>query len=297
MLSGLTIKFFFDDKVMHFISLRKSTLLFLLIMLLFPSKAPASDDTLSALDELTAEDINEKKIRVFLIAKRETTISADISEKILNIPFVMGESFKQGDLLIELDSELTAAAKLRAQKELEAATVNLEAIKDLSSRGDATHVELINAERDKIVAETGLILASKNFSSCRILAPYAGRIVKVKKNEFEHIESGEPLLQIIDDNTLLAHFLLPVKDFPQIRVGTEISFTVPLLNQEFSGKISQISAILDAASSTFEVAADIDNNSGLLRAGMSGWLDKDKFKDSCKNPAEEEADTRNNPDN
>lgn len=237
---------------------------------------PASgdeDDLYTSQDVSLADaDISGDKIRVFLIAETEATISSEVDGKIISLPYVMGETFKKGDTLVELDSELALAAKDKAEKELEAATTNLDAIKDLRSRDDATLVELKIAEKDQAVAQAGLILARKNLSMCRINAPFSGRVIKVEKNEHELASSREPLISIINDNTLLAHFLLPISSFPATRIGDEIEVTIPLVDRSFTAKISRISATLDAASGTFEVAADIDNSAQLLRAGMSGWF-------------------------
>ncbi len=256
-----------------------SIILFISIIFLSNSTISQCDEILMDDIKLADEDINGDKVRVFLIAKNQATISAEISGRIISLPFVMGETFNKGDILVELDSELAVAARDKAEKELEASTLNLEAIRDLRSREDATLVELINAERDEAIAKAGLILAKKNLSMCKIAAPYAGRIVKVERNEHELASSGDPLLSIIDDNTLLAHFLLPISKFPSTTIGTEITITIPLIDNVIKAKISQISATLDAASGTFEVAADIDNSDKLLRAGMSGWFTPSEIKE------------------
>ncbi len=249
------------------------TLLLLYTAFFLPSSL--ADDTAIETDSaisLADADISGNKIRVFLIAKDEATISSEIDGRITSLTLVMGETFKKGDILIKLDAELAEAAKNKAEIQLKASQTNLEAIEDLRSRNDATLVELANAQRDEAIARADSILAKRNLRMCTIKAPFSGRVVSVEKNQFELAKAGEPLMHIIDDNTLLAHFLLPVSKFPITKIGQEISITIPLLHQSFKAHISRISATLDAASDTFEVAADIDNQKNLLRAGMSGWF-------------------------
>ena len=272
MLKPVYTSFIINRNILH------TLLLICLIYLAYPSNSYSYDA--SRLNEenisFTDDDIIGEKVRVFLIAKNEATISSETDGKIISLPFVMGQSFNKGDLLVELDSELAEAAKNKAEKELEANKVNFEAIKDLRSREDATLVELINAEKDTAIAEAGLILAKKNLQMCRIHAPFSGRVIKVEKHEYELTKTGEPVISIINDNMLLAHFLLPISEFPNTKIGAEIKITIPLLKKSFTARISQISATLDAASNTFEVAADIDNSDKILRAGMSGWFRPEK---------------------
>ncbi len=255
----------------------RSLLLFFTLLLLaetLSTDSLADETTLNADTDISLADadVSGNKIRVFLIAKDAATISSEIDGRITALPLVMGETFNNGDLLVKLDSELAEAAKDKAEKQLEASRTNLEAVKDLRSRNDATLVELANAQRDEAIARAELILARRNLRMCTINAPFSGRVVTVEKNQFELAKAGEPLLEVIDDNTLLAHFLLPVSEFPHTAIGQEVSITIPLLHKNFKASISRISATLDAASDTFEVAADIDNRKGLLRAGMSGWF-------------------------
>ena len=251
--------------------------LYLFITLFLPNYGETAEPDIDSLQDTAITDatVSGEKIRVFLIAKDQATISSQIDGKIIELPFVMGDTFEKGDLLVELDPELAQAARDKAEAELKASQTNFEAIEDLRSRDDATLVELINAQKDVASARAGLILARKNLQMCRIIAPFSGRVIKVEKNRYELAKAGEPLISIINDNTLLASFLLPISEFPRTKIGQEIILTIPVTGQNFTARISRISATLDAASNTFEVAADLDNSKKLLRAGMSGWFTRE----------------------
>ena len=115
---------------------------------LMTSSLAGETDTLYPQDlALTDATISGEKIRVFLIAKDKATISSEIDGRVVALPFVMGNTFKKGDLLVELDSELAQAARDKAEVELSASQANLEAVQDLRSRDDATLVSLSMLKR------------------------------------------------------------------------------------------------------------------------------------------------------
>lgn len=137
--------------------------------------------------------------------------------------------------------------------------------------------DLASAINDIAQAENALTIANKEITECIINAPYNGRVISVEVNEHELVQPGQPLIKIIDDSVLQAHFLLPESLFQVAKIGTEVKMSITANNEEITGKISRISADFDAASGTFEVYVDIDNKEGKLNTGMKGWLSLKEF--------------------
>ncbi len=132
--------------------------------------------------------------------------------------------------------------------------------------------ELSKAERDVAVAQARCDLAQGELRGCTLKAPYAGRVARVLINENELVERGTPAIEIVDDRVLRAKFLLPSTLFRGVRLGQELHLDVRETGATVVVRISHIAAVLDAASETFEVYAELDNAAGELRAGMNGTL-------------------------
>jgi len=198
--------------------------------------------------------------------------------------------------------ELARLAEARTRERqaaavLAAARANLAATQRLFESGQTSQVELENARRDLATAEADcelvaatvaresnkaereveltagrLELARAELAACTVRAPYAGRVAHVLVNAHERVERGTPLLEIVDDRVLLAKFLLPSALFSSVTLGQELELTVTETGAVVPIRVSHISAVLDAASGTFEVHGEADNASGLLRAGMNGHV-------------------------
>jgi multidrug resistance efflux pump len=184
-----------------------------------------------------------------------------------------------------------------AQAVLKAAQVNLAATRRLHENGHASELELENARRDAttastdcelvaavsakelIDAERGVALARgqrdlaiDEWQACAIRAPYAGRTARVLINEHEFVQRGTPLIEVVDDTVLLARFLLPSALFRSVGVGRKLELHINETATTVEATVSHVAAVLDAASVTVEVYAEVDNAGGKLRAGMNGTL-------------------------
>jgi RND family efflux transporter MFP subunit len=215
---------------------------------------------------------------VVLKAKREATLSARVDGQIESIPVVFGQQFNEGDLLVKIRDTIYSAALARAGAILQAAARNFDMVSEMRGRADASEIDLENAKRDAAVASSAYRLAEEDLSSCVIAAPFPGRVLQVVVNEQESIQRQQPLMQIVDDRTLMAHFLMPQTLYSQLKQGMELQIDIPILNTTVPAKVERISAAFDSNSKTIEVYAEIDNSGDQFRVGMNGWLNLEQIQ-------------------
>lgn len=220
-----------------------------------------------------AEDrVDAEAVRAILSASRKAILSAEISLPIKKIHRQMGESFQAGDVLLEFDDKLAVANVDAAKAALQAAMASFEAVSSMYTRKNASRVDLEMAKRENTMAETKLRMSEYELSACVIRAPFSGRIEEILVNEHELVSRGEKLMVIVDDTVLRAQFLAPEEDFRKLRIGDKLSLRVFATGEEVSGTLSNIAAVFDPASRTFEVWANVDNGEGGLRAGMNALV-------------------------
>jgi len=186
---------------------------------------------------------------------------------------------------------------------LKAAEANLLATQNLYNDGHASQMDLENAKRDATIAKTECELADSvsakeltkakrelvitrgqrdiagdELDACTIRAPFGGRVARLLVHEHEFVERGTALMETVDDRVLLAKFLLPSALFRSVHKGQELNLFVIEASETVVVKVSHISAVLDSASVTFEVYAEVDNTERNLWAGMNGLLSLSEIK-------------------
>lgn len=210
-------------------------------------------------------------LHVILEPIHRTVLSANVISPVVNINKKMGDHFEKDDTLIQFDNTVFENYFNKAYAALNRAEAALHAKKELFENKIASLLELKDAEASLAAAQADAVLAQRHHNNCCIKAPYKGRVasVYIKEHEWPR-QTGQRVMEIIDDSTLLAKILLPSNVLPLIGMDKPLHIALNDLNQVIEAKITRIAPFIDPASSTIQIEAEIDNSKGLLIAGMTG---------------------------
>lgn len=217
----------------------------------------------------------ERMIHVILAPHHRTILSSQVSNPgiatpVLNIYHRMGESVKKGELLILIQDDVFKAGLEKARAVLKRYEAALYAKNQLFKDDLASFLDLKEAQANVASAMSELTLAELQLSFCYIRSPYNGKVVGLSVEEHETPQPGQPLIELVDDEVLLAKSLIPSTYISKIAIGKIIKIKVNETQTEVEAAISRIGAIIDPASSTIAIEAEIDNSQDLLKAGMTG---------------------------
>ncbi|MFA6290929.1 MAG: efflux RND transporter periplasmic adaptor subunit [Victivallales bacterium] len=236
-------------------------------------------------------------VKIVLFPFREAILSSMVETAVRSHKFKEGERFKAGDMLIDLNDDTfkerlikAKSACIESKAGVAFADKNLSRTRDLHKRGlqglqdvERCELELDIANSKQTFQDANLKLAEQDLASCHIATPFAGRLVKKLLQEHEFVKVGQALIQIIDDNQLLAVMHLPSSERNLVKIGESQKVRVDETGTAHSGTVYEIGGEIDYGSRTFEIKLLIDNRDGALSAGMSGHLlssDKDLNKDA-----------------
>lgn len=226
------------------------------------------------------------QVKVVLFPFRHAVISARVDSFVKQYQIREGEEFKKDSLIVTLEEDNYMQEFLRAQSAWEEkksvlrfATSKAERNDDLFRKGVLGHNELEEGKLQKESAEAQLQIAASNMEiakqhleACRLIAPFNGRLAKKKVQDFEYVRAGQPLMEIIDDEQLLAVMYLPSARRQLVGKNMEMSIKVDETGTTHIGQVYEISGQIDPRSRTFEVKILIDNRDRKLTAGMAGAL-------------------------
>jgi multidrug resistance efflux pump len=237
----------------------------------------AAGDVLIQLDELTYR-VSQQKAKAELAAAEQDLVQvrklAEEQSRERRAAAVLAAARANLAATQRLfDSQQTSQLDLEnARRDVTAAEADCELVAATSAK------ELTRAERELAVAQGNCELARGELEACTIRAPYAGRVARVIVQPYELVQRGTPVMEVVDDGVLLAKFLLPSALFQSVQIGQEVSLTVSETGQTAVARVSHIAAVLDPASVTFEVHAELGNPDGDLRAGMNATLSLSQFR-------------------
>jgi membrane fusion protein (multidrug efflux system) len=202
-------------------------------------------------------------------AVQGVTVSADLPGTVEHIGFESGQSVRQGDVLVRLDTrqERAQLAAVEAQREL--AGLNYDRMKGLLDERVISRAEYDRATADQkqTDAQAGEIRAAIERKTIR--APFSGILGIRQVNLGQYLAAGDPVVLLQSLNPIYVNFGVPQQAASQLRRGLVVGVTAnEAAGVEFQGRITAIDAVVDEATRNVQVQATLPNPGGTLRPGM-----------------------------
>ncbi|HVY07211.1 MAG TPA: HlyD family efflux transporter periplasmic adaptor subunit [Burkholderiales bacterium] len=208
--------------------------------------------------------------RGVLRAEREAVMSSPLSERILRMPYKEGEVFPKGAELVAFDCD-RLAAELKAARASEAAeSRNVQMQADLLEKGAAGKAEAdiaVEREKEKRAQADAIV---QRMVSCRIEAPFAGRVVEMMAHAHEVPQPNKELIRIVSSGALELYMVLPSRWLAWLKIGSAFRLRVDETGDVIDARVTRISAAVDPVSQTVKVVGAVARVPARVLPGMSG---------------------------
>jgi membrane fusion protein (multidrug efflux system) len=209
-----------------------------------------------------------------LEAVQGVTVSADLPGEVKEILFESGKTAKAGDILVRLvtDEEQAQLASAEAQRDLK--VLSLQRQRDLIKSHTSSQSEFDTADAEYRQAEAAVEQAKAAIARKTIRAPFDGVLGIRMANLGQYLNSGDKVVPLQSTDPIYVDFSLPQQSLNQFGVGSEVQVRTDATGDTvFTGKITAINSMVDAATRNFQAQATIANPDGKLRAGMFANVD------------------------
>ncbi len=209
-------------------------------------------------------------VRGIVRAATQAVLYAQIQGRVSQLPRKEGERIERGDTLAQIDCEKYRAELAGAIAEYQAKDKTFANNKELAKLNAVSTLELEISEADAKKAQASIRIAEINVASCRIAAPFSGRITGVMVNEHENVFPNDKVLSLLDDTSLEIELVLPSSSLAWLKRKARFTFTIDETRREYQAKVKEIGASIDPASQTVKVIGAFEKLSPEVLAGMSG---------------------------
>ena len=209
-----------------------------------PASAPQGATLKTAAVELRDIELTTSAEAV-MEAVRQSTVSAQIAGRIVELRFDVGDYVKKGDVIVRIDErsaaralEASEAQVLEAQAALANARANYERSKQLLAQKFISQAALDQAEAayksaqarvSALVAGAGAAATERSFAT--VVAPYSG-VVSARHVELgEMATPGRPLMTGFDPSTLRVVATVPQAQVAAIQAGGKARIEIPSLGR------------------------------------------------------------------
>jgi membrane fusion protein, multidrug efflux system len=212
----------------------------------------------------------KEPVRGIIRAVETAMISTELTMRVARIAFMEGERFKKGDVLVEFDcrkprAELAAAEAQHHEMKL---TLDNNRVLQKAQAVGRHDLDVSLARVTKAAAEAEALRV--RLDQCRVVAPYAGRVLDLSLHALETPQPGKPFIGIVAENELEIDLVVPSQWIRWLTVGAALTFTVDETGSAHPARIKRMGAAVDPISQTIKIVAVFDAATSVVLPGMSG---------------------------
>jgi len=204
-----------------------------------------------------------------LRAVQGADLSTETAGIVSHINFENGAEVREGDLLVELDTEAEQATLRSAEAEADLARTVYERTKTLRATNAIPQSDL-DAAASQLRKVTALVEQLRaTISKKQLRAPFSGRLGIREINLGQFVQNGNKIVSLQSLNPIFVDFLLPQQLISTVAPGQKILLrTDAYPGRVFEGELTAINSEVDRITRNIRLQGTLKNPDGALRPGM-----------------------------
>lgn len=227
--------------------------------------------------------IVERELAGVVQSTRTSPLSFKVGGTISDVLVSKGNRVKKGEVLARLETDELELTINKVSASLGAAQAALVQAQDkyvraekLQIKGFVSDSELLNFKADfdakkqqMLAAKADLRNAKLNLSRTELIAPYDGLISHVSVDDYTKVNSGQKVLELVNNNSLEVAVLVPESLIQYFNFGMNVMIEIPAVdNLVVSGELTEIGAVVEKGNA-YSVTVRILDVNDKIRNGMS----------------------------
>lgn len=176
-----------------------------------------------------------------------------------------GQMIKKGQLVATVDNSVMKESLTEIKTQLDLITTLFNKQKTLWDQQIGTEVQYLQAKANKESLEKRIVTMNTQMGMSRVYAPISGTVEKVMQKSGEMGMPGVPMAQIVNVSDLKIMAKIGDTYVGSVKKGDAITVKFPDIDKKFTTRISLVNALIDPASRTFGIEANIPNLGGSLK--------------------------------
>jgi len=250
--------------------------------------AAADEPSLVTVAETTlAPLVEELPYTASVTSERDAALSPRVSGLVQAVHVDAGDRVAAGKILVQLDASLARLALQRAeaaQQEARAQAAEAQRLyqeaKEMVDRRLVPETRLHAAEAQKRVADAAVArLAAERRQQAEIVerhavvAPFAGVVSQKLTEAGEWVETGTPVLELVDVRRLRLDVQVPQERFHEVALKSPVTVQLDALpGRIFEGRVTARVPVKDPRARTFLARVSVDDPKGMMTPGMSATV-------------------------
>ncbi|RNI31053.1 efflux RND transporter periplasmic adaptor subunit [Rufibacter latericius] len=232
-----------------------------------PGGAGAPTMRVSGIVATPKEFANSLSVTGSIEANEQIEVRGQVSGLVRGIYFTEGGNVRKGQVLVKIDDSELRAQLAQAQTRQTLAAENERRARLLLEKEAISREEYDVARAELKTAQAQIQLVRAQLAKTSITAPFAGKVGLRAVSSGSYLSPETVVTNLVSINPIKITFAVPEKYAGQVKLNTELTFTVAGTNEKYTAKVYAIEPSIAAATRTLQLRARADNSSGKLMPG------------------------------
>jgi membrane fusion protein, multidrug efflux system len=198
-------------------------------------------------------------------SKNIVQVTPQMGGAITGIFITEGQAVRKGQLVATIDNSVMKESLIEIKTQLELASTVFNKQKALWDQQIGTEIQYLQAKANKESLEKRINTMDTQLGMSKVYAPISGTVEKLIQKSGEMGMPGSPIAQIVNVSELKVTAKIGDTYVGSVKKGDAITVKFPDINKELSTRISLVNGLIDPASRTFGIEANIPNFGGSLK--------------------------------
>jgi membrane fusion protein, multidrug efflux system len=198
-------------------------------------------------------------------SKNIVQVTPQMGGAITGIFITEGQVVRKGQLVATIDNSVMKESLIEIKTQLELASTVFNKQKALWDQQIGTEIQYLQAKANKESLEKRINTMDTQLGMSKVYAPISGTVEKLIQKSGEMGMPGSPMAQIVNVGDLKVVAKIGDTYVGSVKKGDAITVKFPDINKEFTTRISLVNGLIDPASRTFGIEANIPNLGGSLK--------------------------------
>ena len=195
------------------------------------------------------------------------TVAADLPGLVSKINFESGQSVKEGQVLVQLDTKQEQAQLAAAEAQVQWTKVSLDRLTGLRGKGIAAQSEWDKADAEQKQAVANVEQTRATIARKTIRAPFTGVLGIRQVNLGQYLAAGAPIVPLQSLDPIYVNFSVPQQQASLLKPGAEVKVKAEGAGVVAAGKLTAQNSIIDSATRNVEVQATFAEPAGPAAPG------------------------------
>ena len=188
---------------------------------------------------------------------KHAVIAAKVMGAIEEMPFLLGQRVKAGDLLVKISAGEISARVLQAKSQLNQVQRDLERERDLLTKGASTS-DMVKGLEDRFAMTKAMVAeAEVMLGYAAVRAPFDGVVAREMADVGDLAAPGVPLLEIEGTGDFQVEAGIPDSLAAGLAVGAPLEVDVPVAGTHFTGSLVELSSSAEASTRTVKAKISV----------------------------------------